>query len=78
MIHYPIPPGRQTPYKGLQNPALRTKADIAAAECLSLPLWPEMTAAEIDHVINVVRIAALDAAPQQSGGSRQTDEARVY
>jgi dTDP-4-amino-4,6-dideoxygalactose transaminase len=67
MIHYPIPPGRQTPYKGLQNPALRTKADVAAAECLSLPLWPEMTAAEIDHVINAVRIAALDAAPQQSG-----------
>jgi dTDP-4-amino-4,6-dideoxygalactose transaminase len=55
LIHYPIPPGRQAPYRDVLDAAASTNGDVAAAECLSLPLWPEMTDSEISFVINAVQ-----------------------
>ncbi|MCA3365443.1 MAG: DegT/DnrJ/EryC1/StrS family aminotransferase [Roseomonas sp.] len=62
LIHYPIPPGRQAPYRQASGDAATSNADIAAAECLSLPLWPEMTDDEISYVIKAVRSAAMKLA----------------
>jgi dTDP-3-amino-3,4,6-trideoxy-alpha-D-glucose transaminase len=59
LIHYPIPPGRQAPYRQASGNAAISNADIAAAECLSLPLWPEMTDDEISYVIEAVRSVAM-------------------
>lgn len=59
LIHYPIPPGRQRPYgEGYAADAL-PNGDIAARECLSLPLWPEMTDDEASYVIQTVQGVAL-------------------
>jgi dTDP-4-amino-4,6-dideoxygalactose transaminase len=62
LIHYPIPPGRQAPYRQASDDAARSNADIAAAECLSLPLWPEMTEEDISHVTRAVQTAAVNLA----------------
>jgi dTDP-3-amino-3,4,6-trideoxy-alpha-D-glucose transaminase len=62
LIHYPIPPGRQAPYRQALDDTATTNADLAAAECLSLPLWPEMTDNEISSVIEAVRSVAMTLA----------------
>jgi dTDP-4-amino-4,6-dideoxygalactose transaminase len=62
LIHYPIPPGRQAPYRQASDDAAPSNGDIAAAECLSLPLWPEMTDEEIGHVIQAVQTVAVNLA----------------
>lgn len=59
LIHYPIPPGRQAPYRQASDDTATTNADLAAAECLSLPLWPEMTDDEISYVIEAVRSVSI-------------------
>ncbi|MBO3273438.1 DegT/DnrJ/EryC1/StrS family aminotransferase [Hymenobacter defluvii] len=55
MIHYPVPPHRQLAYKGLalQQPLLI--AEQLADTCLSLPLWPGMTQAQIGRIANTIR-----------------------
>jgi dTDP-4-amino-4,6-dideoxygalactose transaminase len=58
LIHYPIPPGRQAPYQDGFDSKNSTNGDVAAAECLSLPLWPEMTDDEVTFVINAVQEVA--------------------
>jgi len=58
LIHYPIPPGRQAPYRDGFDNKTSTNGDVAAAECLSLPLWPEMADDEVAFVINAVQEVA--------------------
>lgn len=62
LIHYPIPPGRQAPYRQASDDTAATNADLAAAECLSLPLWPEMTDEHISSVIRAVQTVAINLA----------------
>jgi len=58
MIHYPIPPHRQRAYAGKTASKMRLPhTEQAADQVLSLPMWPEMTDAEVDNVID----ALLDA-----------------
>ena len=48
-VHYPLTIGQQPAYRRFQ----RHPAPIAerwAAECVSLPCFPELTDAEVDHV----------------------------
>ena len=60
LIHYPIPPGRQAPYSQGAFPSALPNGDIAAAECLSLPLWPEMADEEASYVIQAVQGVAVE------------------
>ena len=57
-IHYPIPVHLQPAYAGLGGPGDFPEAERAAAEVVSLPLYPEMTSAQIDEVAAGVRAVA--------------------
>lgn len=52
MIHYPVPPHRQPAYVELQlGVGSLPKAESIHQEVLSLPLWPQMTDTQVEHVI---------------------------
>ncbi|MEA2276726.1 MAG: hypothetical protein QOC78_1686 [Solirubrobacteraceae bacterium] len=60
LVHYPRPVHGQPPYRELGENArvsLRN-AETLAREIVSLPLYPELTDAEIDHVAACARAAA--------------------
>jgi dTDP-3-amino-3,4,6-trideoxy-alpha-D-glucose transaminase len=48
-VHYPLAITHQPAYRDLQH-AHCSEAEAWAAECISVPCFPEMTDAEIDHV----------------------------
>jgi len=59
MIHYPMPPHRQRAYAGTTLSKLHLPhTEQAAEQVLSLPMWPELTDAEVDKVISAVLSAA--------------------
>ena len=56
MIHYPLPPHLQIAYKELNY----KKGDFPIAEqiadtCLSLPLYPGLTTAEVEYIVNAIK-----------------------
>jgi dTDP-4-amino-4,6-dideoxygalactose transaminase len=54
-IHYPIPPHRQQAYAELAiPPGAFPVTDRVAAQCLSLPIWPQMTDAQVDAVCDAI------------------------
>lgn len=53
VVHYPVPPHRQRAYADLGAPSLPV-AEQLAAEVLSLPIGPHITAGEVDQVISAV------------------------
>ncbi len=55
-IHYPELPHRQGAYRAMKvNPDTVKVSEEIAREVASLPLWPEMTEAMVDQVIDAVR-----------------------
>lgn len=54
LIHYPTPPHRQQAYAGLFAADAFPIANQLAAEVLSLPMGPQLTASEVDRVIDCV------------------------
>lgn len=55
-VHYPIPLHLQKAYAGLgHKPGDFPVAEKAANECLSLPIYPELTDAQIQRVAEVVK-----------------------
>lgn len=56
-IHYPAPVHLQPAYRGRtpMGPAGCAETARAAGEVMSLPMFPELTAAQIDHVCEVLR-----------------------
>lgn len=59
LVHYPVPPHRQPAYAGTPFAAYDLPiAERIADEVLSLPLWPGMTEAQIDAVIEAVNAIA--------------------
>jgi dTDP-4-amino-4,6-dideoxygalactose transaminase len=58
-IHYPVPLHRQPAYAGLGMTGDFPETDRAAAEVLSLPMYPELTREQVCHVADQVR--ACDA-----------------
>ena len=58
LIHYPIPLHLQPAFAGLGRPGEFPVAEKAAGEILSLPLYPEMSDAQADVVIDAVRAVA--------------------
>jgi len=60
-VHYPTPIHRQPAYAGLGlGPGTLPEAERNAARELSLPMFPELTDAQVDHVIE-----ALEGATQR-------------
>lgn len=55
MVYYPVPCHKLPIYAG-RNETL-PQAEKAAAEVLSLPIWPQMTEATIDRVVEALRAA---------------------
>ena len=56
LVHYPVPPHLQPAYQYLQlAPGSLPIAETLAASCLSLPLWPGMTEAQVLTVAQAVR-----------------------
>jgi dTDP-3-amino-3,4,6-trideoxy-alpha-D-glucose transaminase len=53
-IHYPVPLHRQPAFAAFDYPALPVTEEVAAT-CLSLPLYPELTDAQQDRVIDLVQ-----------------------
>ncbi len=55
-VHYPLSPHHQAAYKDLATaPSGYPISEAIAIECLSLPIWPQLTDAMVDHVIASVR-----------------------
>jgi len=55
-VHYPLPPHRQPAYAHLHLPARALpRADALAATCLSLPLWPGLTQAQVGRVSDAIK-----------------------
>ncbi|PZR59036.1 MAG: erythromycin biosynthesis sensory transduction protein eryC1 [Candidatus Meridianibacter frigidus] len=55
-IHYPIPIHRQPAYSGLNLPAgSYPRTEQAAEKILSLPMFPEITEAQIDRVVHALQ-----------------------
>ena len=54
-IYYPVPFHRQTCFAHLATPGERfPNADAAAAEVLALPIFPELTRAQQEHVVSSI------------------------
>jgi len=53
-IHYPVPPHRQPAYAEYADQHYSV-AESFSAECLSLPIGPHLSEAQLDHVIRQVR-----------------------
>lgn len=54
VIHYPIPPHRQACYQSFRGYSLPI-AEVLAREVLSLPMSPQLTAVEVEHVVGKIR-----------------------
>ena len=57
LIHYPVPIHLQPAYRYLATPGALPVTEQVAQEILSLPLYPEMTDAQVDEVAAAVRRA---------------------
>lgn len=54
-IHYPSPLHHQPVYAHLRNKYVLPEAEKVAAEVISLPMFPDMTDAQVSHVIESVK-----------------------
>jgi len=54
LVHYPLAVHQQPAWAGLDRPGRLVESERAAAEVLSLPLYPQLTDAEVDAVIDAV------------------------
>ena len=63
LIHYPLPIHRQPAYAGLAaGPVPLPVSERLAERVLSLPIYPELTDAEVEHVASAVRAVDRPAA----------------
>ncbi len=61
-VHYPVAVHEHPAYRSLADgPSSLTNAEALAREVVSLPLYPELTDAEVEHVATVARGAAGQA-----------------
>lgn len=54
-VHYPSPLHHQPVYTHLREKYSMPLAEAAARECISLPMWPDMTIDQVDQVIAAVK-----------------------
>jgi dTDP-4-amino-4,6-dideoxygalactose transaminase len=65
-VHYPVPCHQQAPYAEFAREPLPV-AEAAAAQVLSLPMYPSMTAAQVDQVCSAVRSLPSEWAHSDAG-----------
>jgi dTDP-3-amino-3,4,6-trideoxy-alpha-D-glucose transaminase len=59
IVHYPVPIHKHPPYASLAHGRTDlTVSETLAGEVVSLPIFPELTDAEVDHVADAAREAA--------------------
>jgi len=69
MVHYPVPPHLQPAYVGLGYRAGQFPvAETISRTTLSLPIWPGLTEAQIDHVCDMMRGAAAQPSRREARG----------
>lgn len=56
MVHYPLPPHRQPAYRALAELGFQA-AEALAAGCLSLPICPTLTTADVERVGAAIRLS---------------------
>ena len=56
-IYYPIPGHRQPAFTDARSAGNLAASDNAAREVLSLPIYPQLTEAQIRHVCHTIRAA---------------------
>ena len=56
-VHYPLPIHRQPAYAGFHDGSNLPEADRAAAEVISLPMYPDMDVTTQDRIVSAVRQA---------------------
>jgi dTDP-4-amino-4,6-dideoxygalactose transaminase len=62
LIHYPVPIHRQAPYRHLAaGPSSLRHSEYLAERVVSLPLYPELTDAEVEVVVKAARSSAIAA-----------------
>ena len=55
-IHYPVPLHRTKAYEYLKlQPGSFPVAELVASECISLPMYPELTAEQITYVADCIK-----------------------
>ena len=55
LIHYPVPVHHQSPCQGLKcDPEGLHQAERHAAECLSIPCHPQLSDADVDHILEAI------------------------
>ena len=55
VIHYPRPYFLEPAFEGLARPGQFPESEAAARTVLSLPLFPEITAEQIDSVVSAIK-----------------------
>jgi dTDP-4-amino-4,6-dideoxygalactose transaminase len=69
MVHYPVPPHLQPAYSGLGYRAGQFPvAEAIARRTLSLPIWPGLAEAQIDHVCDTIRRAVAQPSRREARG----------
>lgn len=69
MVHYPVPPHLQPAYAGLGYRAGQFPvAEAIARTTLSLPIWPGLADAQIEHVCDVIRQAVAQPVKREARG----------
>lgn len=59
-VYYPVPLHRQKAFAGDRDAPSLPVTESVAARCLSLPMYPELTDAQIDEIVGVIRTALDD------------------
>jgi dTDP-4-amino-4,6-dideoxygalactose transaminase len=69
MVHYPVPVHCQPAYGGAAARGTLPVGERAADEVLSLPIYPELTDAEVDTVCGALS-ALAETVPEPEGAAR--------
>jgi dTDP-4-amino-4,6-dideoxygalactose transaminase len=56
-VYYPIPLHRQKAFEGKFDQVSLPICERVSQECFSLPIYPEMTNEQVDHVVGIIRNA---------------------
>lgn len=58
-VHYQYPLHELPAYQQYQGPTILSAASSLSRRCLSLPIYPELTDSEVEHIANAVLVAVL-------------------
>lgn len=70
LVHYPRPVHRYAPYAALAQRVPLSVSEWLSAHVVSLPLYPELTDAEVEHVAVTAQVAARSQIPQRDRSRR--------